>query len=96
VTEPIPEKGAFDPGLLHKNGGRFIDLFRGDARPNKVAYTIQNIARGAAGLPHFFDFSGAFDRNHAELLLSISREISANTASRSRLPSIRCRIDILP
>ena len=76
-------------------GRRFIHLLRCNSRADKLADTIENVARSAAGLPHLFDFSRAFDRNHAGAFLSsIRRETSAKTASRSRLPSIRCKIDI--
>src|SRR6266513_3670943 len=95
VTEPISEKSAFHLCLLHENSGGFIDLFRRNSGPNKLADTIENVARRATRLPHFLYFFCALDRNHSDALFSIRREISPNTASRSRLPSIRCKIDIL-
>src|SRR6266436_275990 len=96
VPEPITQESTFHLRFLHENSSRFIDLLRRDSRTDELADTIENLARGTARLPHLLDFFCALDRNHAGTLSSIKREISANTVSRSRLPSIRCKIDILP
>src|SRR6266404_266509 len=96
VPEPITEKRALHASFVHEIGGRVIHLFRRNAGANHFTDSIENVARAAARLPHLFDFLHALNRNHAGTLSSISREISAKTVSRSRLPSIRRKIDILP
>ena len=47
MTEPITKKRAFHAGFLHQIGRGFIDLFRGNSRPNQVAHTIEDVAGGA-------------------------------------------------
>src|SRR6266480_3182293 len=96
VPQPITQESASHLRFLHESSSRVIDLFGRNSGTDELADTIENFARGAARLAHLLDFFCAFDRNHAGTLSSITCEISANTPSRSRLPSIRCKIDILP
>ena len=93
MTQPIPQKRAFHSGVAHEIRSRLVYFLCGNPRPNKIADPVEEIAGRAARLPHFFDLPGIFDWNHFGVLSSINREISAKTASRSRLPSIRWRID---
>src|SRR4051794_719934 len=97
MTEPIIIKGALHFGVGHEIGGGFVHFLGRNSGTNQFSQTIEDVARGAARLPHLLDFLGVLDRNtHAAATLSsISRDISANTVSRSQLPSIRRKIDIL-
>ena len=56
VTEPITKKRALHPGLLHEIRRRLIDFFSGNSGPNQFADTVKNVTRGAACLPHLFNF----------------------------------------
>ena len=79
MPEPIAEKRALHAGLLHEIGRGLVDFLRRNPGPNEFAHAIENIARRAAGQPHFFDFPSVLDRDHAALLSSIkSRNIREN------------------
>src|SRR5262249_24472796 len=93
VSQPITEKRAFYPGVAHKVRGCLIYFFGCNSRTNQIADSIEYVACGATCLPHLFDFPGVLDRDHFAVLSSINFEMSAKTASRSRLPSIRCKMD---
>jgi hypothetical protein len=94
MPKPVTQEGAFHMRIAHEIRCRLVDFFRCNARSNKVAHSVQNVARSAARLAHLVDFSRVLDWYHGVLLPSINREISLKTASRSRFPSIRCKIDI--
>src|SRR5215510_5030273 len=91
VAESITKKRTFHVCAAHEVRCCFVHLFCGNSGTNQVTNTVENVAGGAASLPHLLNFPGVLDRNHR--LFSISRAISPKTASRSRLPLIRCSID---
>src|SRR5262249_30218667 len=93
MPKPITQKRAFHTGVAHEIRGRLIDFLRCNSRPNQVPDLVENVASCAARLAHLVDLPGVLDRDHFAVLSSINREISAKTASRPRLPSIRCRIE---
>src|SRR5262249_60822361 len=93
VPEPIAQKGTFHAGVAHEIRGCLIHFLRCNSRANQVAHPIEDITRRAACLPHLFDLPRILYRNHFAVLSSINREVSPKTASRSRLPSIRYRVD---
>src|SRR4030095_117380 len=90
MPQPIPQKRAPPPGALHQIRGCLIDLFGRNPRPDQLAHPIENIACRAAGDPHLVDLPSRLYRNH-RTRSSIKAEISANTVSRSRFPSMRWR-----
>src|SRR6476661_2274334 len=93
MPQPITEKRTFYPSIPHEVRSFLINFLRRNSGANQIAHTVKYLAGGAARLPHFLYFLRVFDRDHSAVLSSINREISAKIASRSRLPSIRCRID---
>src|ERR1051325_6514890 len=93
VAEPVAEKSALHAGVAHEIRGCLIHFLRCNSRPDQIADFVEDVACRAACLPHLLNLPGVLDRNHFAVLFSINFEISENTASRSRFPSIRCRID---
>src|SRR5215831_13116734 len=93
VPQSITQKGAFYAGVAHKVGGCLVYFLRCNSGANQIADPIEYVARCAACLPHLLNFPAVFDWNHFAVLSSINFEMSAKTASRSRLPSIRCKTD---
>src|SRR6478735_5575755 len=93
MPQPITQKGASYADVAHEVRGRLIDFLGCNSRANQIADPVEYVARGSARLPHFLYFLRVLDRDHFAVLSSINREMSAKTASRSRLPSIRCNID---
>src|SRR5262249_47373024 len=93
MPQPITQKGAFYTGVAHEVRGCLIHFFGCNSRTNQIADPVEDVACCATCLSHFFDFPGVLDRNHFAVLSSINFEMSAKTASRSRFPSIRCKMD---
>src|SRR5205085_12410065 len=96
MAQPIAEKRALYLRVSHEISGRFIYFLRRDSGTNQFAHPVENVARRATRLPHLLNFFCALDWNHAGTFSSIKRDISVNTVSRSRFPSIRRKIDIFP
>src|SRR5438552_4588231 len=94
MPKPVTEECAFDVRFLHEISGRLIRFFGRDSGPDEFAHVIENFARGVARLPHPLHFLGILNRYHAVILSSIKPEMPLKTASRSRFPSIRRKIDI--
>src|SRR6266513_6099535 len=93
MPQAITQKCAFYAGVAHKVGGCMVYFLRCNSRANQIGEAVEDVARCAAGLPHLLDFPGVLDRNHFAVLSSINFEMSAKTVSRSRLPSMRCKMD---
>src|SRR5262245_10296864 len=93
VPQTITQKRALDARVAHEVRGCLIYFLGCNSRANQIADSVEDVASGAACLPHLLDFPGVLDRNHCAILSSINFEISAKTASRSRFPAIRCKID---
>ncbi len=66
----IAEERAFDPGIGHELGGGVVDFGGGDAWAEHIGKGAENLRRGLACEPHFFDFVGPFDRDHAASFMS--------------------------
>src|SRR5262249_16447461 len=93
VPQTITQKRAPYAGVAHKVRGCLIYFLGCNSRPDQITDSVEDVARGAACLPHLLDFPGVLDRNHCAVLSSINFEMSAKTASRARFPSIRCKMD---
>src|SRR4030095_16787751 len=93
MPESIAQKSALHTRFVHKIRGCLIYFLGGNSRANQIADPVEDVARGAACLPHLLYFPGVLNRNHFPVLSSINFEMSAKTASRSRFPSIRCKMD---
>src|SRR6516164_439237 len=96
MPQPITQEGASYTSIAHKVRSCLIDFFGRNSRTNQIADPVEDVACCAACLPHLLDFPGVLDRNHCAILSSINFEMSSKTMSRSRFPSIRCKMDTFP
>src|SRR5436189_4597 len=79
--------------IAHEVRRRLVHFFGRNAGTDQLAYAIENVARGAASLPHLVNFLRVFNWDHVAFLSSINRETSSQITKSKAVRSL-ARIDI--